>query len=125
MTLDLLLDGLSWALLLTGSAFAVIGGIGIVRMPDVYTRMHAASLTDTMAALCILGGLMIQGGLTLVTVKLVLILLFLMFTSPVASHALAAAALGQGHRPLLTRPDGQLEATPVDIPLTENEEPGR
>lgn len=123
MDIDLLLDGLSWALLLIGSAFAVIGGIGVLRMPDVYTRMHASSLTDTMAPICILGGLMIQGGLSLVTVKLLLILLFLLFTSPVAAHALSAAALGQGHKPLLTRPDGGLELKDVDIPLTEDAEP--
>lgn len=125
MDLDLLLDGLSWALLLTGSAFAVIGGIGLLRMPDVYTRMHAASLTDTMAPMCILGGLMIQGGFTLVSAKLVIILLFLLFTSPVAAHALSAAALAQGHKPLLARPDGGLELKELDMPLTDDEEPGK
>lgn len=112
----LLLDGLSWAMLLGGSAFSLIGGLGLVRMPDLYTRMHAASLTDTLGAILILGGLMLQGGLTLVTVKLALILIFLLFTSPVATHALAAAALSAGHKPLLARDDGRLEETAVDLP---------
>lgn len=116
MDLTLLRDGLSWALLLTGSFFLVVGAVGVLRMPDFYTRMHAASLTDTLAAIGILGGLMLQGGLTIVTIKLVLILAFLLLTSPVASHALAAAALSQGHKPLLAKPDGTLQPTAVDLP---------
>lgn len=116
MDLSLLRDGLSWALLLTGSFFLVVGALGVLRMPDFYTRMHAASLTDTLAAIGILGGLMLQGGLTIVTIKLVLILAFLLLTSPVASHALAAAALSQGHKPLIATPDGTLQPTAVDLP---------
>lgn len=121
MDLSLLLDGLSWALLIVGSVFLLIGGLGVLRMPDLYTRMHAASLTDTMAAICILGGLMLQGGLTLVTAKLVLILVFLLLTSPIATHALAAAGLSDGHRPLLARDDGTLAETAVDLPGPEDE----
>lgn len=55
-------DVLSWILLLSGSAFALIGGIGVLRMPDVFTRLHAAGITDTMGAGLILAGLMFQGG---------------------------------------------------------------
>ena len=91
----------SWALLLGGSFFLVIGAIGVLRMPDVYTRSHAAGITDTMGAMLILFGLMIQGGFTLITVKLALILLFLLFTSPAASHALGNTAWSSGLRPIL------------------------
>ena len=65
----LVIDILSWALLLAGCAFMVIGGIGILRLPDVFTRLHAASLTDTAGAGLIALGLMLQSGFTLVTVK--------------------------------------------------------
>lgn len=99
----LALEIVSWALLLTGSAFAVIGGIGMLRLPDFYTRMHGASITDTMGAGLILIGLMIPAGLSLVTVKLILILAFILFTSPTASHALAKAALGSGLKPKLQK----------------------
>ena len=70
-------------------------------MPDVYTRSHAAGITDTMGALLILVGLMFQAGLTLITFKLLVILLFLLFTSPTASHALNNTAWASGLRPIL------------------------
>ncbi|MFC1575950.1 cation:proton antiporter, partial [Gemmatimonadota bacterium] len=66
-------DLLSWIFLLSGSAFAIVGGIGVIRMPDLFTRLHAAGITDTMGAGLILAGLMFQGGLSMVTVKLILI----------------------------------------------------
>ncbi len=100
-------DGASWAFIVTGAVFLVIGGIGVLRMPDVFTRLHAAGITDTLASGLILVGLMFQGGWTLVSVKLVLILLFLLFTSPVSSHALARAALHGGIRPILADSRGK------------------
>ena len=66
-----LVDILSWVLLGAGSFFLVVGAIGLVRMPDVFTRMHATSVSETLGVGFILGGLMIQGGFTLVTFKLV------------------------------------------------------
>ena len=95
----LLADILSWVFLLAGSFFAVVGGLGVIRMPDVFTRMHASGVTDTMGAGFILTGLMFQGGLSLVTVKLMLILAFLWFSSPVSTYALARATLASGQEP--------------------------
>ncbi len=94
------IDILSALMLLTGSAFAVIGGIGIMRFPDVYTRLHAGGITDTLAPLLIVGGLVLQSGFSLLSFKLLLILLFLLFTTPTASHATARAAMAAGWRPL-------------------------
>lgn len=99
--MDQFLDIVSWALLLGGSFFLLIGAVGVLRMPDLYTRSHAAGITDTMGAMLILFGLMVQGGLTLITVKLLMILLFLLFTSPAASHALGNTAWSSGLKPLL------------------------
>ena len=79
--------------------FVLIGGIGALRMPNLYTRMHAASVTDTMGAALVLTGVMLQAGLSLATIKLAAILLFLLITSPTASYALANAALLAGIKP--------------------------
>jgi multicomponent Na+:H+ antiporter subunit G len=79
--------------------FAVIGGIGIVRMPDLFTRMHAAGITDTAGAGFLILGMMFQAGWTIVAIKLVLILAFIFFTSPTSTHALAQAALSGGVEP--------------------------
>jgi len=90
------LDVASWVLLVVGSVFCLIGGFGILRLPDFYSRMHAAGITDTMGAGLVLVGLMFQGGLTHVTVKLILVLVFLMLTSPTSAHALVKAAYAEG-----------------------------
>jgi multicomponent Na+:H+ antiporter subunit G len=94
-------DLLSWVLIVGGSLFAMIGGLGVLRLPDFYTRLHGASITDTAGAGLIILGLMLQAGLTLVAVKLVLILAFVFFTGPAATHALARAALTSGVKPWL------------------------
>lgn len=99
------LELLSWSCLLAGGFFCVVGGIGLIRMPDFYTRMHAASLTETLGAGLLLLGLMIQAGLTLVTAKLLMIGLLIFFTSPAATHALAKAALIRGLKPLQAPPE--------------------
>jgi len=95
----LLVDIASWILLSLGGALIFIGGLGALRMPNLYTRMHAASLTDTMGAMLVIAGIMLQAGASLATIKLAAILLFLLLTSPAASNALASAALLAGVRP--------------------------
>jgi multicomponent Na+:H+ antiporter subunit G len=95
----LVMDILSWILLTSGGVFVFIGGLGALRMPNLYTRMHAASLTDTIAAVLVIGGVMLQAGATLATIKLAAILLFLLLTSPTASNALASAAILSGLQP--------------------------
>ncbi len=97
--METVLDILSWLLLTTGGIFVFIGGIGALRMPDLYTRMHAASVTDSIAPMLILVGLVLQSGLALASVKLAAILLFLLLTGPTASNALASAALLSGQKP--------------------------
>jgi multicomponent Na+:H+ antiporter subunit G len=96
------LDIASWALLVAGAAASLVGALGVLRMPDFYTRTHAASLTDTLGAGFVLLGLMLQAGWSLVAVKLAIVGLLIFFTSPAAVHALARAALGRGLEPLLS-----------------------
>lgn len=95
---EFVVQTLSWILLITGSIFVVIGGIGALRMPDLYTRMHAASVTDSLAPILIIGGLLLQAGFSLFSIKLIAILLFLLLSGPTASNALASAALLSGYR---------------------------
>ena len=98
-------DIISWALMLAGAFFSIVGGIGIVRLPEFFSRMHGAGITDTMGAGAILIGLMFQVGLSLATVKLLMILFFLLVTSPSSCHALARSAVTHGLKPVLdTRP---------------------
>ncbi len=98
-----MVDFASWLLLVGGGLFCIVGSIGVLRMPDFYTRMHAASVNDTLGAGLILLGLALQAGWTLVAAKLVIIGLLIFFTSPAATHALAKSALGRGVQPLLDR----------------------
>lgn len=89
--------------LLAGTFLIVSGGVGVLRFPDFYTRMHAAGITETLATVLILGGLMLMAGWSLVLFKLFLIMLFIMLTSPTASHALAKSALHGRLQPDLNR----------------------
>lgn len=106
--LEWILNIVSWALLLTGGAFGIIGGIGLVRFPDFYTRLHAAGVTETLCAICIVFGLVLQAGFSLVTLKLLLILLFLLFTAPTATHAVARSAMIDEVEPLLNEQSPRL-----------------
>jgi multicomponent Na+:H+ antiporter subunit G len=100
----MVVDILSYVLLVAGGLLGVIGGIGIHRFPDFFTRLHAAGITDTLCAALILLGLGLQAGLDLASFKLLMIFAFLLFTSPTASHALANAAIHGGLKPLLETP---------------------
>ena len=90
--MSLAIDIVSWVLIASGCIFMVTGGIGLVRLPDLFSRFHAAGITDTSGVGLILVGIMFQAGFTLLTVKLIFILMFILFTSPTATHALARAA---------------------------------
>jgi len=82
-----------------GALWSVMGAFGVLRFPDVYTRIHAASLTDTGGAtLMLLGmGFLVEPGI--VTLKLFFVWAFVMLTTPTAANALANGAFSSGHRP--------------------------
>lgn len=98
---ETLVNVLSAVLLISGGVTGVLGGLGVLRFPDFYTRLHAAGMTDTLCALLIIAGLALQSGWSLLTLKLLLGLLFLLFTAPTATHALARAAGADGIEPRL------------------------
>ena len=89
----LLIEWLSALLILSGCVFCLIGALGLIKMPSFITRVHAASLIDSLGAILIILGLLLQAGFTLTAVKLILILLFLLVTGPTAIHALVNTAL--------------------------------
>ncbi len=107
----MIVDWVSGILLGTGSAFVLIGAAGVMRMPDLYTRMHASSVTETLGMILVMAGLMVYTGWTLATFKLFAIALFLLFTAPVASYAMANAALLSGVEPQLA-PEQDQETSP-------------
>jgi multicomponent Na+:H+ antiporter subunit G len=94
-----LVDAISAISLGLGGLFCVLGGVGLLRMPDFYTRMHAASVIETLGAGLLLFGLLLQAGWTLIAVKLIMIGLLIFFAGPTATHALAHAALARGLKP--------------------------
>lgn len=88
-------------LLLTGSGvfFAIVAAIGLVRLPDVYTRTHSASKSETFGAVLTLAAVAITFGLSLSTLKTVLLLVFMFLTNPTAAHAIVRAAADQNIEP--------------------------
>jgi len=108
--IDLALDIASWVSFGLGGFFLIVGAIGMLRLPDFWSRLHGAGVIDTAGAELILLGMMFQAGLTQTTIKLALIGLFLFFTSPTGTHAVANAAFVAGIRPLgLIKDKGQSE----------------
>ena len=106
--MEALLGVMSWIAVIGGLFFMLVGTFGVLRMPDVYTRLHAAGMTDTMGAGLLLLGMafqtiidMMHGETSywLVLVRLVFVYAFLLFTSPIATHALARAGLAGGVAP--------------------------
>jgi len=113
----IVLDILTWIFLIAGSFFAIVGGIGIIRLPEFFSRLHGGGVTDTLGAGLIIVGLLFHGianifnpematdaGATphiLTAIKLLMILFFLLITSPTSCHALAKSALTQGLKPVL------------------------
>ena len=95
----MVLDILSWIMLIAGAFFVMTGSIGLMRMPDFFSRTHPAGLIYTLGAVLTIGGLLLQSDEFAVSIKLVLILVFLFLTSPTAAHALAQAALVSGIKP--------------------------
>ncbi|MFT6557558.1 monovalent cation/H(+) antiporter subunit G [Sneathiella sp.] len=99
--MEMIVEIATWALMLSGCVLVLMTGLGLIRFPDLYTRIHAGGMADTLATLLIFLGLALQSGLTLVTVKLGFIVVFLFFTSPTATYALAQAAFTAGLKPKL------------------------
>ena len=99
--LAVITEWLSLLLMLAGTLTCIVSGIGVLRLPDFYTRLHASGITDTLGAGLVFVGLALHFGFSLATLKVALVLFFLLFTSPTATHALAKAARHNGLAPWL------------------------
>ena len=95
--------------LFAGGFLCITGGVGLLRLPDFFTRVHASSVTETLATPLLLVGLMLQMDWSLDTVKVLMILIFVLITNPTASHSMAKAALHGGLRPLGKKSDDNNE----------------
>lgn len=108
-------DAIVWiggAFVVIGMLFTLLGAVGVLRFPDVYTRIHATSLTDTGGASLALLGLALVSGLNAETLKLGLVWVLIMLTTPAAANALANAAYGSGHKPRI----GTFQIMPAERP---------
>ena len=92
----ILLEHLSGICLIAGSVFGIVGAVGVLRFPEFYSRLHPAGITDTLCASLVLFGLMLQANSFAVVAKLLLVLFFLLFTTPSATLALANTAARGG-----------------------------
>ena len=108
--MSVVLDILGWGALVLGGFFCLVGAIGLHRMPDVFTRMHATSVSDTMGVGLLTVGMLSQTTDWTVAVRLVIIVIVLYVTGAVSSHALARAALHDGAKPVLADEEGRLTA---------------
>ena len=84
---------IAYVLMILGTLLLLIGAIGLLRLPDFYSRTHAATKPDTLGLVLILLGLAIYGGLNLTTFKMLVIILFVFIANPTSTHALGRAAL--------------------------------
>ncbi|HVS64703.1 MAG TPA: monovalent cation/H(+) antiporter subunit G [Thermoanaerobaculia bacterium] len=103
--MSLVLELLAWTLIVLGSLFCIVGGLGIVRFPDFYTRVHGAGVTDSLGATLVLSGCILEAGFGQITFKLLLVLFALLITSPTATHALVKAAYAGGLKLDIPRPE--------------------
>ena len=87
------------ALLFLGCFFIIVASIGLIRFPDFYSRMHPAGKSDTLGQFFVLSGLIVYEGFSLVSIKLLLIIIFLFIANPTATHALGNAAYLAGLKP--------------------------
>jgi len=97
--MSMVLDIASALSLIAGAVFIIIGSIGLVRLPDFFTRLHGAGIAETLGAWLVLLGLLLQSGWSSVSIKLIMIFIFLVITGPTATHALAKSALHGGLKP--------------------------
>lgn len=97
--MNVIINGITIVLVISGAFFMLVGSIGVIRLPDFYTRSHATSKTDTLGIALVLGGLAVYEGFTLSAIKLLIIIVFIALANPVGSHALARAAFFIGLKP--------------------------
>ena len=90
---------LAVVLMVGGAFFLTVSAIGLLRLPDFYSRTHAVGKSETLGTILILSGLAVYNGWELSTVKILFILVFVLVANPTATHAISRAALRSGLQP--------------------------
>ena len=93
------IDIISTVLLVGGAFFMFTGAVGLLRLPDFYTRLHATGKCDTLGEVLIIVGCMVYQGWSFITIKLFFLMLFIFIANPVATHAIMKAAYVTGVKP--------------------------
>lgn len=117
----MIIDILSNICLLLGGIFTLTGAIGLLRLPDFYTRLHAASVTESLAAPLLIIGIMLDTGLTLDSAKLVLIIVIMVVSNPTITHALCRAAAHGGVNPEMETKNTQKNESQTQSELSDKE----
>lgn len=117
----MIIDILSNICLLLGGIFTLTGAIGLLRLPDFYTRLHAASVTESLAAPLLIIGIMLDTGLTLDSAKLVLIIVIMVVSNPTITHALCRAAAHGGVNPEMETKNTQKYESQTQSELSDKE----
>jgi multicomponent Na+:H+ antiporter subunit G len=110
--MTMIIDWISGIFLLIGGLLCITGGVGLLRLPDFFARVHAAGVTETLATPLLLVGLMLQMDWSLDLVKVLIIMILVLATNPTATHAMSKAALHGSFRPQIKdndSPDAQGE----------------
>jgi len=90
--MEIVLNIIILLFLISGVFFFFVGVVGLLRMPNVFTRMHATTKCDTMGAGLVFAGLIMWQGVSFISANILLILIFVWITNPTAAHAIAKAA---------------------------------
>ena len=117
----MIIDILSNICLLLGGIFTLTGAIGLLRLPNFYTRLHAASVTESLAAPLLIIGIMLDTGLTLDSAKLVLIIVIMVVSNPTITHALCRAAAHGGVNPEMETKNTQKNESQTQSELSDKE----
>jgi len=107
--------------LLLGGFFTLTGALGLLRFPNFYSRLHAASVTESLAAPLLITGVILDTGLTLDSAKLVLIILIMVIANPTITHALCRAAAHGGVNPEMRLKSSEKKQSQTDTELSSKE----
>lgn len=117
----MIIDILSDICLLLGGVFTLTGAIGLLRLPNFYTRLHAASVTESLAAPLLIIGIILDTGFTLDSAKLILIIVIMVVSNPTITHALCRAAAIGGNTPEVGESHTQTKQSQTETGLSDKE----
>lgn len=98
--MNISLEYLGYAIMMLGTFFMFSAALGLIRMPDVFTRVHPAGVGDAFGAPLVLVGVAVQHGISLYSLKVLVLVLFLMVTSATATHVVVKCAMMAGKKPV-------------------------